>query len=238
MFRTYGVNIFIDYHPACCDTEKGGIGGKRHWTDNKKWCHQLYSLRLLAPSWPPSVLCSLNPLPHSFSHHLSSPRLPLISLSSSLFPNFYVPILLLPLSPLISFPYSWHFTHVPSSLPLIPLPSSFTYLPSSLFFIPPLTPYSPSFDPRHCPHSSAPLFLSLFPNISPPAPRSPHLSHQAFLPTSLSHQPFLSSLSPHSCSLFFRSELISLYPPLLFLSLSLPGRSTLRYCSAPLLEKY
>jgi hypothetical protein len=30
MFCTYGVNIFIDYHPARCDTEKGGIGGKRH----------------------------------------------------------------------------------------------------------------------------------------------------------------------------------------------------------------
>ncbi len=47
LFCTYGVNIFIDYRPARCDTEKGGVGGKRHWIDNKKWCHQLCSLRLL-----------------------------------------------------------------------------------------------------------------------------------------------------------------------------------------------
>ncbi len=26
MFCTYGVNIFIDYRPACRDTEKGGRG--------------------------------------------------------------------------------------------------------------------------------------------------------------------------------------------------------------------
>jgi hypothetical protein len=35
-----------------CDTEKGEMGGKRHWTDNREWCQQLYSLRLLALSWP------------------------------------------------------------------------------------------------------------------------------------------------------------------------------------------
>jgi len=181
----------------------------------------------------PSVLCSLNPLPHSFSHHLSSPRLPLISLSSSLFPNFYVPILLLPLSPLISFPYSWHFTHVPSSLPLIPLPSSFNYLPSSLFFIPPLTPYSPSFDPRHCPHSSAPLFLSLFPNISPPP---------IYLTRPLFPHPFPISLSSHLCLLilvpYSSGQNLFLSIHLFSFSLSFPGRSTLRYSSAPLLEKY
>ncbi len=27
VFCTYGVNIFIDYRPACRDTEKGGKGG-------------------------------------------------------------------------------------------------------------------------------------------------------------------------------------------------------------------
>ncbi len=48
LFCTYGVNIFIDYRTARHDTEKGGMGGKRHWTDNKKWCHQLCSLRLFA----------------------------------------------------------------------------------------------------------------------------------------------------------------------------------------------
>ncbi len=28
LFCTYGVNIFIDYLPACRDTEKGGVGGR------------------------------------------------------------------------------------------------------------------------------------------------------------------------------------------------------------------